>query len=89
MGVSEILDETAFLIYPNPTSDLLYINLPQFEQEAGKEVVISIYNLDGRQLMSMVSGVAEQVAVSFLESGVYLLSVRTHERTYFGKFIKN
>ena len=67
---------------------LLNITLPQHEYQAGAEGIISIYNLDGRQVMSLISGATNQVDVSHLESGVYILSVSTPNRSYYGKFMK-
>ncbi|MDR6922234.1 hypothetical protein J2Y40_003091 [Chryseobacterium sp. 2987] len=80
LGTSE-LTATKIRIFPNPTSDVIYIS----GINDGK--AIQIYNIDGRLVNS--EGFAEKINVSKLSTGTYLLVVTTKnfEKLEF-KFVK-
>lgn len=88
VGVPEVNKEADFRIYPNPVEDLLFVTIPLNELDAIENATITIYNLDGRQIMNLVLGETDQINVSHLGSGAYILWVRSVDRSYFGKFIK-
>lgn len=66
-------------VYPNPSSNVLYIDTP------GQVPQFSVFNLNG-QLMLKNQG--QQVDVSNLPPGVYLLDVLVGEQSYKEKIIK-
>lgn len=77
--------ETDFsiLFYPNPASDMLNI-----QTKGNIELQeVKIYNLQGRELFSSKQNL-EAVNVENLSSGIYLLSIKTNERTITQKIIK-
>ena len=79
-GVEEL--EASFNIYPNPVSDMLFI-----ETEVEVEEVV-VYDVYGRQ-QSMVNGQQSTVIdVSNLNSGVYFVKVVTSEGEAVKRFIK-
>ncbi|MEM7102246.1 MAG: PKD domain-containing protein [Bacteroidota bacterium] len=68
-----IADE--FLVYPNPTSNLLNIEFDRANNE-----MISVYNSLGQQVMvSQLSGRTSTLDFSDFASGIYLLSIHTSE----------
>lgn len=82
LNVNQI-NENAITLYPNPTSDYLYIDLGH--QELTIESV-SIYNLTG-QLVSRFGDV-QSLYVGQLQSGMYIVEMKTQEGVFKKKFIK-
>lgn len=69
-------------VYPNPTTDALYLDLPQ---ETIEEVMV--YNMLGQRVLKPQT--SQSIDVSMLKPGVYLLKLKDQEqriRTH--KFIK-
>ncbi len=81
LGTGNFELETATSIYPNPSSDILNINLPTY---ATLEVV-NIYNSLGQKVIAKNSGT---VFVNNLSNGIYQIEVITSEGTIHKKFIK-
>jgi hypothetical protein len=73
-----------FLIHPNPASDVIYL---ETRNNIAKEKM-TIYNLQGRQLMTF-SGEPERINIESLSSGVYFLVINTSEGAEKYKLIKN
>lgn len=74
------IQNTDFQIFPNPATDKLFINLQELTFE---QPIISIYDVQGRQVKQLTSEEAfagiVQMDVRDLESGIYLVEVRTSE----------
>ena len=66
-GISAIWDSNSIKVYPNPTHDVLYIDKDEVSQ-------YRIYNLDGQCIMN---GEGNQISVSSLSAGTYLLQINT------------
>lgn len=81
-GVDEFNIES-ISIYPNPVQDYIDLNSTGIEFES-----VEIYNMNG-QLVKTVNPVNNQILVSELSSGIYLLILKTPERIYSAKFGKN
>lgn len=60
----------ALSIYPNPVSDVIFVNAPESVSE------VLIYNLQG-QLVRSLKGDIHEVSVLDLSDGVYVMKVRT------------
>ncbi len=77
--------DIVFDIYPNPTSDFLYL-------QKNKNVVIadiSVYSLSGRELLSFESNTnLNTVDIANLQSGVYFLVVNTTTKRFTRSFVK-
>jgi len=71
LGDSEYKD-VKITIYPNPANDILYINIKN------DEVIhsVQIYNVQGESLLKEKSRF-EQLDISFLLDGIYLIRVKT------------
>ncbi len=75
-----------FVIYPNPTSDQLFIQLPS--AMTGK---ISVYDLNGRIVKQAIIDRHSDISiinVAELNSGVYLIHVEGGKTAYSAKFIR-
>jgi hypothetical protein len=72
-----------FRIYPNPASNMLMVNGFPENQEA----VVSVYDLTGRRLILKACYPDEQVDISFLDPGIYLIALRSGGRSAVKKLI--
>ncbi|MFT4167842.1 MAG: T9SS type A sorting domain-containing protein [Dysgonomonas sp.] len=81
----------SYNFYPNPVENMLTV---EYYLEKPSSVTISLYNLDGRLIKTVVkpitsSGVySEQINCSFLAKGTYIISIGTGYKVYFDKLIK-
>ncbi len=76
-------------IYPQPAFGQVKI---KGEELSGSDVKIIVYSVSGQQVFSGSAAVADGEIlfdVSFLESGVYILSMNTGNRLYISRMIKN
>lgn len=69
-------------LYPNPTSDILYIDT---KQRISK---IEIFDMSGR-LLKTADGKEKKVSVEQLNKGTYLILIHTENGVVNSKFIKN
>ena len=84
-GNTEFNTDTPFRIYPNPADDKLSIN---FNGE--KEYEISIADLNGKVLVKQLSRQPITILnVCSLQTGTYLVNIKTKKGLYSQKFIKN
>jgi len=74
------------LVFPNPTSDFLIVNIPE-EWNTSK---ISIFDINGKVVTQMqnISGVEYKVPVHVLTKGIYLIQIESNNRTSSTRFIK-
>lgn len=71
------------ILYPNPSENIVNINL------SGKnESVINytIFNTDGRIMKAGSKG--EKINVSMLNSGIYIINIKTNKASYFKQIVK-
>ena len=73
--------DSAILIYPNPSSDILHIQMPN---SFSLEKVI-VYNSLGQKVLENAT---LDFSVSSLSTGVHYVDIQTTEGTYHKKFIK-
>ena len=79
--------ETAFSIYPNPTTDVLNITSTSTDNITG----IIIYDITGKMLHEQVfetSNNQQQIDVSTLAKGMYIIELSSEKHTQKTKFIK-
>ncbi len=82
--------EEELLIYPNPASEVLWVNLP--ENLPDTEITYSIYSIDGQKLASDViyneiGNEDHQVLINEYDSGVYIITFVVDHNKYTRKFI--
>lgn len=81
----------SYNFYPNPVETILTV---EYYLEKPSSVTISLYNLDGRLIKTLVkpvsvSGVySEQIDCSSLAKGTYIISIGTGYKVYSDKIIK-
>ncbi len=83
-NVENKLPETKFIIYPNPTNNSLYLNF-----NSSTSVVISIFDITGRVVLSKNIYSGDAINVGQLSRGVYVYKVYIEDKLYVGKIIKN
>jgi len=86
-GVNEILSEANTSIYPNPTTDVLNINL----RNLGHQVIdMSVYNSIGKVVMTkQLTQQNNTIHIESLTNGVYFVSLKNGNYTKSYKVIKN
>ncbi len=78
--------QEALHIYPNPASDLLYINLP--DHSGGVNLQVELYDASGRLAIQQVLQ-NNQLDVSGLPGGIYFLKLRSSGRVFHSKVLIN
>jgi hypothetical protein len=68
------------MIYPNPASDVLYLN------NSEKIVRVQLYSVLGKQVGTMTGEDIRQVNVNTLSNGIYLIRLTTRSGVYTRKF---
>lgn len=86
----QILDISLF---PNPANDILNIRISSQDGNMGNEVSLSLYDLTGRRIRTMIkplwgSEFNEQMELSDLPAGIYLIVIGTNSGTHTMKFVK-
>ena len=66
-GVSPIIDQSEFSLYPNPAQDQLYIDI------ADQTADYTIYDLNGRLIEKGNIRYYQSLDVSYYNNGVYLI----------------
>ncbi|WP_157609255.1 T9SS type A sorting domain-containing protein [Psychroflexus torquis] len=89
LGTTTPQEELAFLsLYPNPTTGLINIDL----KEAGEALEnIKIFSTDGKLVkqINIINNSTEQIDVSDLSRGFYLVELQTANSIYVEKLILN
>ncbi len=82
----EITEEelSGVVIYPNPTKSELFIELQDFEDTS-----LEVYDVLGKTIYNKKTTQANNVIdVSLLESGIYLIHIKSNDKSLTQKFIK-
>lgn len=74
IGIAEIVPNIEFSIYPNPTSDKLYIT----SNNGLKIETVNIYNQLGYKVLHL-SEIRENIDISTLGQGIYIIEVTSGE----------
>jgi hypothetical protein len=74
------------MVYPNPASELIHVVLPNFEQSTGE---YWIYSSQGILLEHDILRISDNIVpMAHFTPGVYLLLVKTNEKTEQWKILK-
>ena len=78
-----ILEVLKTLVFPNPSNDVVYINLPEFTQK------VEVYNLNGGLVQQQVpqKQVAE-INIKELPKGVYVVKMYSGRGVVTSRFVK-
>jgi hypothetical protein len=83
---SYIVNKNDFTIYPNPASDIVYV---EFDNK-NLEYIIEIYDISGRQVLQNKSNnPANHLNISNLKNGLYTVMIYHNNRLYQNKLIIN
>lgn len=87
---AEILSDQAISVFPNPVSDILYIN---FEQNSNKQVIVKVFSLDGKIVATdyfkpQTKQSSFSISTAELQPGVYILQTNDGNTTRHIKFAK-
>jgi hypothetical protein len=74
----------AVLLYPNPVSNQITIQLPSGQMQG----LLKIYNLHGSLVLHKIITGKNQIQIGFLDAGFYFYQVTSNNDKYCGKFIK-
>lgn len=81
LSTSEISQDKKVHIYPNPTSDFLHVSTTENIKS------LEVYDLLGKLVLKDTSG-KNQISVSFLNTGTYIIKVNTNHSAFTTKFTK-
>jgi len=81
-SVGDFMKEQQIKVYPNPTSDFIYLDLPESEQSE-----YQIIDLSGNFIKSGIVS-DSKISTSHLPSGGYVLKVRSKNGVFVKKIIK-
>lgn len=85
MSIEDQLLQTHFALYPNPVQNEINVSFPQNASSAEFE----LYNVLGKKMMQKtISAISNKIDVSHLDSGVYIVSIRSNNKTTSFKIIK-
>jgi len=84
VGTQDIGERVAIRVYPNPTTDLIFI-----ENKTGQEAAFSLYSNEGKLLQSWQSRTpVEQLDFSSYASGTYQIQVELGDEMFNEKILK-
>jgi hypothetical protein len=88
ISVNNIKVNNSFIIFPNPTSDKLYIT-SKYNQTGNFEIIV--YSIEGKvikqkQIKDFTT--SQVIDVNDLSTGVYYLKISNQQSQYTYKFIK-
>jgi hypothetical protein len=86
--MSGIQGSTVLKISPNPATELISIEFPDFVSIKETKNMIHIYNVTGNEVLTMYSiGNKTDLQVGDLPSGLYFVKVTGRSKVFVGKFI--
>ena len=91
LGISSFEDANNLMIWPNPANDILNYS---FISSTDSNAIINLYDSQGRIVYkktkkSIINNVTENIDISNLSSGFYILSIRHGKSIIRKKIIKN
>lgn len=83
-GIADGANED-MVVWPNPVTDCINLHMPSHNNAS-----LAVSSMDGKIIIPAISLVDNQnkIDISFLSSGIYLLTVTDGERRYVKRFIK-
>lgn len=86
MGIATA-DKAILKVYPNPVSEILTIDLS--DQIIDENSMLEVVDVSGRKLQQLtISSSVSHLPVSTYQSGIYFISLKTHDAIIKAKFIK-
>ena len=86
-AITEIFNESAISIYPNPASNVIYINMVNITSE---NTVIELYDGIGKLVMSeKVTDPISSLSIAHLSNGIYSIRVLVDSHQVVKRIVKN
>jgi hypothetical protein len=87
LSIEEKTGKLQLALFPNPTSDILQI---QLKNESSENTTFKIFDLMGKLILTgNLSQGNSNVNISTLSNGIYLIELKKRNKFYAGKFLKN
>ena len=80
----EPLEENEIIVYPNPTSDLLYV-----KTKSTSKILLTIYDILGKRISKHEIYNSQPIHLSSLEKGVYIAVIKSQDIVKSVKILKN
>jgi hypothetical protein len=82
VGIAENLDQSVGTLYPNPATDIIYLNVPASGE-------ISVFDNTGRQVITLNAEQAVRaIDVSGLQQGIYFVQIAFDGQYASRRFVK-
>jgi hypothetical protein len=77
------------LLYPNPVSSELFINIPK--EYHNSEVAVKVYSLSGKLIEQIIENNTNRIRldVSHLTRGIYIVEINSNSKKQFQKMVKD
>lgn len=86
VGVNENSGEKEmFALYPNPSNNLVYIKQPDNMQN----INLKIINAEGKNVLNFDDFTSDNINVSELQNGLYLIMITSNDKNFSYRFVKN
>jgi len=84
LSINDFNNRNKLEVYPNPTQNSLYINI----EDMSYIDIIIIHDLMGK-IIFQDTKITNYINVANLETGLYIIKIKTKQKIYESKFIKN
>ena len=90
IGLSSTLELKALSLFPNPSKDIIFIQLPEMQKGQGQ---LTLQNMQGQVLLNKIvtnntNGI-EKLDLSLLRAGMYVISLDIANTFYSAQFLKH
>ena len=83
-NIANVDGNNGIIIYPNPTSDQLFINLSNYSN-----TTVEIFNIQGQLCHSQtLESDNTEINIAHLQNGLYLVKIKSQAKVEVRKFIK-
>ncbi len=72
----DLLDQERFVIYPNPTNDMLLI---RDVSNSSNQWSVQLYSLDGKLIINDRMNIEKRLSLAYLNDGIYILKIANEE----------
>lgn len=87
LNIEEKTGKLQLTLFPNPTADVLQVNL---ENENSENTTYQVFDLTGKSVLlgNLLQG-NSNINIAPLSNGIYLIQLKNRNKVYAGKFLKN
>jgi hypothetical protein len=85
VAVSELQKPEKVIIYPNPVTDNLFLNIPH---NYSSNILFELFDLHGRKIMHFQISNNEPLSLENITNGMYIYQLRIDEQLHRGKLVK-